>query len=284
MSKRPEIRSGRQAGFPYSLSRWTDVPAAKWDWFKENLTRGYMIAFDPTTAIPSRWSLRQDDTLGLIFWTKDPTNLIFERERFAGYNVKVHVTVTGWEEVEKGAPSLRNGANLLSMAASQFGPENVSWRFSPVPLVPDVVRRFDTILAMAAYGGLKNVYLSFLQANDLLPETRDEQERLNILTQVAELGQARGVRVLLCNEDRLLLKHQGIHPNLSSGICAPPEDFSLPGVAKPASEGCGCVLMVDPFTINESCTLGCTYCYAADKSLSDKKRNTVRRLPILGAQ
>jgi hypothetical protein len=276
------FRSGKAEGFAYSLSRWTDVPAAKWPWLLENLTRGYMIGFDPTTAVPARWSLRPDDVLGLVFWTKDPTNLIFDKNRLAGRPTKVHVTVTGWAEVEKGAPSLREGANKLAMAANVFGPENVSWRFSPVPIVPDVAERFDTILAMAAYAGLKSVYLSFLQENDLLPETRSEQERLNILAQVAELGSKRGVRVLLCNEDRLLAKHPGYHPNLGSGVCAPPEDFALEGRALPPSEGCGCVLMVDPFTINETCTMGCVYCYAADKTLADKKRNTTRRLPVVG--
>ena len=51
---------------------------------------------------------------------------------------------------------------------------------------------------------------------------------------------------------------------------------------KPPSEGCGCVLMADPFTINESCTFGCQYCYAADKSLAPKKRNTTKgHLPVV---
>lgn len=275
------IRSGKEAGFPYSLSRWTDVPVAKWAWLKEAMKEGRMIGFDPSTGVPAHWSLRPDDTLGLVFWTKDPTNLIFDNPQDRGYKIKVHVTVTGWEEVEKGAPSLRAGANSLGMAASVFKPENVFWRFSPVPMVPDVVERFDTILAMAAYHGLQRVYLSFLQDNDLMPETRTDQERINVLVQIAERAERRGVRVLLCNEDRFLLGHPELHPNLGSGVCAPPEDFSMQGLQKPPSEGCGCVLMVDPFTINETCTMGCSYCYAADKSLSPKRRNTTRSLPVV---
>lgn len=275
------LLSGKVEGLPYSLSRWTDVPAAKWPWLMESLAAKKMVGFDPRTAVPGVWSLHPDDTLGLIFWTKDPTNLIFDKNRLQDYRVKIHVTATGWEEVEKGAPNLRESANKLAMAASVYGPENVAWRFSPVPIVPDVVRRFDTILAMAAYGGLKSVFVSFLQANDLIPETRDEQERLNILAQMAELGQARGVRILLCNEDRVLAKYPDYHPNLGSGVCAPPEDFALPGLARSPSEGCGCALAVDPFTINESCTMGCLYCYAADKTLAGKKRNTTRHLNVV---
>lgn len=248
----------------------------------ESMKAGAMVAFDPTTAIPSWWSLRPEDTLGLLFWTKDPTNLLFDAKHFRDHKVKVHITATGWEEVEKGAPSLQHAASLVGMAAEEFGPENVTWRFSPVPIVPDVVERFDQIMRLASSVGIQSVYLSFLQTNDLMPETRSEQDRLNLLAQMAELGAPKNVRVLLCNEDRLLAQHGDLHPNLASGVCAPPEDFALEGRSLPPSEGCGCVLMVDPFTQNESCTLGCKYCYAANNETSAKKRNTTKfQLPLV---
>jgi hypothetical protein len=276
------LRSGREENLPYSLSRWTDVPAAKWDWFKESLREGFMEGFDPRTGVPSKWSLAPEDTLGLVFWTKDPWNLVMDQRLPRDFKVKIHVTVTGWEEVEKGAPTLLQGASGLKAASVIYGPENVTWRFSPVPLVPNVVERFGRILVHAADAGLKSVFLSFLQTNDLMAETRTDVDRLNILVQIAELGEKHGVKVLLCNEDRLLIGHPDAHANLASGICAPPEDFFLAGREKAPSEGCGCVLMVDPFTINETCTMGCKYCYAADVNLADKKRNTTKRsLPLV---
>jgi hypothetical protein len=277
------VQSGRQEGIPYSLSRWTDVPAAKWAWMKDAVKAKKLIAFDPRNAIPYEWSLKPDDTLGLVFWTKDPTNLIFDAPWLRDYSFHVHVTVTGWHEAEKGAPSLRQGTNALAMAASQLGPENVTWRFSPVPMVPDVVQRFETILAMASHHGIKTVYLSFLQTNDLMAETRSEQERMNVLVQIAEVAAQRNVHVYLCNEDRLLADcpdYEG-HPNLTSGVCVPPETWMLAGRNRPPSEGCGCVLMADPFTVNETCTMGCTYCYAADQTLAPRKRNTTRSLPVV---
>ena len=277
------IKSGKTEGLPYSLSRWTDVPGdpGKWAWFMGALHARRMMAFDPRTAIPAEWSLDPDDTLGLVFWTKNPSTLVAYRDLLAGYRVKVYVTVTGWHEVEKGAPSLRDGTDKLAIAADQFGPENVTWRFSPVPAVPDVVDRFASILPMARHYGVRSVYLSFLQANDLLPETRTEEERRDVLVQVAEVAARSGVRVYLCAEDRLLSGHPGLHANLASGVCAPPEDFALPNRERLPSEGCGCVLMVDPFTVNESCTMGCEYCYAGDRTLSTKKRNTTRNLPVV---
>lgn len=274
------VRNGLQAGFPYSLSRWTDVPAAKWDWFKASMDAGMMVAFDPTNGIPSRWSLKPEDTMGLVFWTKDPTNLIRDAAVLRRYPLRIHVTLTGWEEVEKGAPDLATGAELLADALRTFGPSVVTWRFSPVPQVSDAVERFEAIAEKVGPAGANRVFLAFLQENDRMPETRSADDRIWLMAKMAHIGEKFGIHVDLCNEDRTLA---GLNPhrNLSAGICAPPEDFALPAGKKAASEGCGCVLMVDPFTINESCTMGCTYCYAADQGLSSKKRNTTKGLPVV---
>lgn len=278
-----QLLSGRECGYAYSFSRWTDVSGSpdKWDWFRGAMQEGQMSGTDPVRGVHKMWSLRPEDTLGLVFWTKDPTNLVKGRDLLAGYRVRVHVTVTGWEEVEEGAPNRWEGALLLQSAVRAFGPERVTWRFSPVPLVPDVLGRFESLLRRAAAVGVRSVYLSFLQPNDRLPETRSEEERCSILTQMAEVAQSRDVQVRLCNEDRLLWGRPGLHLNLRPGVCAPPSDFALPDRDSPPYEGCGCILMVDHFTINEDCSMKCSYCYAGDQSLSPAKRNTTRKLPVV---
>lgn len=272
-----QLRSGKSEAVPYSLSRWTDVPAAKWAWFKASLADGEMLAFNPRDVIPSRWSLRPEDTHALVFWTKDPSNLIRDRRLFLGHRVHVHVTVTGWAEVEKGAPNLIEGTVLLQRTAMAFGAEHVSWRFSPVPALPDddVLDRFKRIAAVAAPAGVREAYVSFLQANDLFPEPRDKPSRIALLGKLAAVAAEFGVSVRLCNDDKMLT---GVDtaPNLSPGVCVPPEHFD----GAPTTEPCGCVIMADPFTINESCTFGCTYCYAADREVSSRKKNTTR-LPVL---
>ena len=274
----PKVLSGRELNFPYSLSRWTDVPIDKWEWFKSVMAQREMLGFHPEQMVPYRWSLRADDTLGFIFWTKDPTNVIWANLPEKGYKVKLHVTVTGWEEEEPGAPNLQTAANNLSMAYHVLGADSVIWRFSPIPILPqaDLISRFQLILARTSESEVKRVYTSFLQANDLMPETRSEMDRLNLLVQMGEVAQQYGVKVLLCNEDKLLAKHPDLHPNVSSGVCAPPEDFALPKRDKPSSEGCGCVLMVDPFNINESCRVGCKYCYVTDREGSPHRSDSSR--------
>lgn len=278
-----KVYSGLEKAYPYSLSRWTDVVGtpSKWDWLKEQLTAGYMLGFNPTTGVPVRWSLKPEETLGLIFWTRAPANLIKDAHLFREYKVKIHMTVTGWHEVERGAPSLEEGAQGLRQLVETFGPENVSWRFSPVPMVADVRERFAEILDIAANCSLKSVYLSFLQPNDRMPETRKPGERLTLLGDLADMAGQLGVEVRLCNEDRLLASAPSV-PNLCSGVCAPPQEFQLEGRNVPDAEGCGCVLMVDPFSINEACAFGCQFCYTADKSSANNKRNTTKPvLPVI---
>jgi len=285
------LRSGLAESLPYSLSRWTDVPAAKWPWFLDRMKAGYMEGFDPRTAIPAYWSLKPEDTLGLIFWTKNPENLIEYADLLRPYNLRVHVTITGWKEEEPGVPRWVDTATMARRLGVLFGWDRITWRFSPVPIGldrHDLLTRFDHIAwFMSPFqsvpgGGIKNVFLSFLQPNDRIGEDRGLAERVSLMREMATIAARWGMNVRLCNEDRTLLGVDGLPANLSPGVCAPPEDFSLPGIAKPPSEGCGCTLAVEAFTINESCAYGCRYCYAADETLSGRKRNTTKgHLPVV---
>ncbi len=265
--------SGRSEGLPYSLSRWTDVPAGKWRWFRNCLDQRSMIAIDPRTSIPHAWSLAPAEVLGLVFWTKDPSNLIIDQDLVKPYPIRINVTVTGWHEAEERAPDLENGGRLLAETVRAFGADHVTWRFSPVPVLPpvEVLGRFYRIASYAAEVGLRKVMLSFLQPNDRLPETRDASERCFILTMAASLVRPLGIEVQLCNEDQNTLAGQPFFPNLRTGICVDPRDF---GGSSLSTEACGCALMADPFGANEACTLNCTYCYAANSLLAPRRKDT----------
>lgn len=270
------LRSGLVEGVPYSLSRYTDLPAAKWGWFEGCLAAGQMIAFD-SSGVPSIWSLSPASTLALVFWTKNPSNLIASQLRLEPYKVLVHLTATGWREVEQGVPTIDEAGRLLIEAVKAFG--LVRWRFSPIPLLPAqmVVERFKYLLEYAHRAERKDVFVSFLQPNDTLPETRGVAERFELLNRLAEAAKPAGIEVVLCKDDRSFDDWQGARFEISP--CAPASDFMRGAVTL---ESCACVAMVDPFTVNEACSYRCQYCYAGDKTLAPRKRNSVRgSLPVL---
>lgn len=277
------IRSGLEESVPYSLSRWTDVPDAKWGWFLASLDAGRMQAFDPRTGTPDWWSLSPEDTHSLVFWTKTPKNLVRNFDRLAPYKIKAHVTITGWTEVEHAAPSIEEATEWACRLSDKIGKDNLTWRFSPVPLLdndskPSLFSRFESI-ASKIHRHTTTVFLSFLQLNDLIPETRDDGDRSLVMDELGYIAKQFKLQVRLCNADASEYPWAAGPGNLSRGVCVPCE--SVDGGPVPVSEKCGCAIMVDPFTINETCTMGCEYCYAADKTLSAKKRNTTRGLPVL---
>lgn len=266
------IRAGRSEGLLYSLSRWTDLPAAKWGWFRQRLDNGWMLGIDPRTGMPGLWSLKPDDVLGMVFWTKDPTNLIEDSALLKEFPLVVHLTLTGWTEVELGAPNIEEGLRRMAELVEVFGADRVVWRFSPIPMVPEVVDRFNHVAKEAKKMGLSRVYVAFLQDNDLMLDIRSKQTRQDLLCHMVDAG----LEVLVCNEDRAL---DGLQESkkLHYGVCEDGSRFTDGKFAEPKTEGCGCALSVDPFTINESCSMGCFYCYAADRSLAGERRDTTRK-------
>ena len=243
------IKSGLEQKLPYSLSRWTDLPATKWTWFEKCLQEQRFIGVDPRSGIPCLWSLKPEDTLGLIFWTRDSTNLVENKKLLDPYQLVIHFTLTGWHEEERAAPGIEKGLEILARTVDAFGPERVVWRFSPIPSVPDVLERFHKISSQAEKMGLKEVFVSFLQTNDQVKEYRPPNIQLALL---GLLESRTSMKVSLCNETSL--------PYLGKAVCEDGTRFSK----DPSSESCGCCLAVDAFTSNETCRFGCSYCLDPD--------------------
>lgn len=188
----------------------------------------------------------------------------------------IHMTLTGWHEVEHGAPSIERGLDSMQRLVNIFGAENVVWRFSPVPAVDDTVARFERIARSVEALGVNRLYVAFLQPNDLMPEERPVEARQELLRAMAETT---GLVIQVCQADKTLVGFS-LHttPNVRYGVCEDGRHFSSPEVCEFLTEDCGCALAVDPFTITEGCSMGCSYCYSADKSISFCKRDTTGAL------
>jgi hypothetical protein len=265
------IYSGKCEQFPYSLSRWTDIAGSKskWTWFKSCLADQQMVAFDPKTATPKVWSLVPEDTLGLVFWTKNSRTLIQNKRLLEPYKVVVNLTITGWFEAEEGVPNFYKAGKLLTDTSETF---KTYWRFSPIPLLPIEILlfRFQHLLAYASLAKLNQVLVSFIQPNDKVQETRSLQERFDILNMLAEKAEKVGIKVVLCADDVSFKGYKGAIFETSPCVYSTDFDYTV------KMEKCGCVSMVDPFTVNEACEYNCDYCYSGYKNFSKEKRDTTQ--------
>lgn len=268
-----KLHTGTQTGFSYGFSRYTEVPGdpSRWSWFLERLKEGHFLGVHPVTGVPVLWSLRPEDTEELIFWTKNPVGLIESahllREEFP---LSIHVTVTGNDSsLERSVPSPERAAQLLEQIVSIYGSHFVTWRISPyvpgegrIPL-PDLFERM-------ASTGVTRVAVSFYQEH---PGGSKEgsrfslslQEKVQFWEEISTLAKKHRMLAFLCKDDEI------VSPK-SVGICTPT-------ARNQRDSGCGCSLSVDAFTATESCVYGCVYCYAVDRNLAPKRRNTL--LPLL---
>lgn len=269
-----KIWSSRAENLPLSFSRWSDISgdADKWAFFERALAAGSVVAFDPRDAIPKRWSLRPEDVSELILWTKSPSRLLLGLTSVSPLVdllpvLKVHVTITGWREVEPRVPALEVVA-LETKRLALMGID-VTWRFSPVPLLESeqVRGRFASIAARLG-GWVPVVFVSFLAENEFVPETRGASECGALVDDLARIAAGEGIELRLCADD-------------AATTCSAPRGVCAPARSGAKTSPCGCGLAVDPFSFNESCDLGCRYCFVLNREMSPRKRNTTKlRLPI----
>ena len=60
-----------------SASRRTDIPALYWEWFQKRLQEQYVLVRNPLNLHQvSRISLRPEVVDGLVFWTKNPEQML----------------------------------------------------------------------------------------------------------------------------------------------------------------------------------------------------------------
>jgi hypothetical protein len=256
------IRSGKSEGFAYHFSRYTDGPATFWHRFEAWLHAGRWTGFDSRDVLPCVWSTKPEDTLEWVFWSKNPSQLLKHRHLLNEYEFTLNFTLTGWEEVEHGAPNLERGLDLLCKSVDSLGPSRVIWRFSPIPLdMP--LDRFEAVCKRVSEHGLHRVFLNFLDDNSYVPETRSMDAKRKLLLSLKAIGETHGIVPLLCanNQDPIPCER---------GVCSvsPGSEERMP---------CGCTHSVDAFAMNAPCAYRCGYCYV------DGTAETGRgKLPLIG--
>jgi hypothetical protein len=266
-----------------SASRRSDIPAFYSRWFLRRLEEGYCEWIHPFTGKTGRVSLRPEDCLALVFWTRNPAPLFpaLRDLRSSGHFPFFHFTVTGYPKpLESHNPELALSLRRLRELAERVGPESVIWRYDPIVVSSRTPVAFHleqfASLARGLEGATRRVYFSFV---DLYGKTRQNFERLsrqhgigflepdalerrNLVLRLRDLAVRHGMTLHACCEDEL------VGEGVEQGRCIDLEWIRRlrPEVRerlqrRPSRQQCGCTESVD-IGAYDTCAFGCCYCYA----------------------
>lgn len=283
-----------------SVSRRTDIPAFYPEWFMNRVRAGYCIVANPFNAAQVSYvSLKPQDVIGFVFWTRNPRPLIKFLPELDKSNYKYYFqnTIIGYpREIDPSCPCVHTAVRTLKELSGLIGKKRVVWRYDPVVLSNKTsqawhIRQVD-FLMKTLHGYVRRLIISFIDpyrktkirmrketsdSFELEPGAFDAQAYDEIAQYIGERARKYGLEVQSCAES-IDLERYGI----THGKCV---DETLFGARAQSSralkkdpaqrEACGCVVSKD-IGVNNSCLFGCVYCYATgslEAALKNFKRH-----------
>lgn len=277
-----------------SASRRTDIPNYYPEWFIKHLKEGFFYVRNPVnTHQISKINVSEETLDGIVFWTKNPENMMKYLNELERYSYYFQFTLTGYgQDIEPGLPDKRTVLLPLFKKLSQkVGRERVIWRYDPILFQSRYnfeyhVKTFSEI-AENLKGYTNRVVISFLDKYAKIKKNMDELEvrepghsvLFALAEKFSEIAEKNQMFIESCAEE-MDLEHIGIR----HGRCIDKElieqisGYRLGGKKdKNQREECGCMESIDIGTYN-TCKNGCKYCYA---SFSRKRiQETIRLYDI----
>lgn len=226
----------------------------------------------------SRITLSPEAVDCIVFWTKDPLNMMDKLEKLEamGYHYYFQFTLTPYgPDIERNLRKKEDIAQTFRQLSNYLGKDRVLWRYDPIILNHELtleyhLKKFDTMCA-ELYGFTKICTISFVDAyhklnksvkEHMLREISDE-EMHRLASGFSEIGGGYGIEIKACCE-RLDLSGDGVKPAscIDKEIVESISKRSVP-VQRDRNQrpGCGCVKSSDIGVYN-TCRNGCIYCYA----------------------
>lgn len=159
-----------------SASRRTDIPNYYMDWFLRRIREGYVDVRNPINPHQiSRIALSPSVVDCIVFWTKNPENMLPHLGELAAYPYYVQFTLTSYgRDIEPNLPDKKDRLIPTFQAlSSKIGKERVVWRYDPIFLN----QRYTVSYHLAAFseiarrlrGYTERVVISFI---DLYAKTK----------------------------------------------------------------------------------------------------------------
>ena len=267
-----------------SVSRRTDVPNYYSDWFINRLKEGFLYVRNPmNTHQISRINLSPEVIDCIVFWTKNPANMLGKLEYLQDYAYYFQFTLTGYgRDIEPNLPDKRKELiPAFQKLSEKIGKEKVIWRYDPILLSDKYtadyhLRAFEEIAGNLA-GYTEKAVISFV---DLYEKTwrntrglgirlATEKEMMGLAAEMAQIASKYNLEIESCAEQWDFQK-----VGIQQGSCIDKKLIErivgcrLTGQKdKNQRKECGCFESVEVGAYN-TCLNGCRYCYA---NFSDEK-------------
>ncbi len=262
-----------------SASRRTDIPAFYSDWFIKRLEEGFVLVRNPVNAhLISRISLKTEVVDFIVFWTKNPENMLSRLGCLNNFHIPYYFlfTVTSYgQSLEKKLPSKSVIIDTFKRLSDKIGKERVIWRYDPVLLTPEIDlnyhRRFFEFTVKKLEGYTDRCIVSFL---DMYKKCRKNLKGFNVIdldddkmreigAVISQIARSYNIQVQTCAEE-IDLSGWGI----TRGKCIDDALISKITGRKTTSKkdksqraACNCVESADIGSYN-TCIHNCLYCYA----------------------
>lgn len=276
-----------------SASRRTDIPAFYAKWFLNRLREGFCHWINPFGGQVHRVSLRPEDCLALVFWTRNPKPLMphLNPLRQQGHRFYFHFTINDYpESYESHTPPVEQAITTFRELSDCISPELTFWRYDPIllsELTPESchLQRFEFLCRQLA-GYTQRCYFSFVDfygktERNLRRVERGQAlsfrrpslgERRSLAQCLKDIAASSGITLFSCCGDGL------VGEGIEKGHCIDSEvvtrlrpESSLEVKPAPTRQGCGCVEATD-IGAYDTCIYGCAYCYATNSRSAGLRR------------
>jgi len=265
-----------------SVSRRNDIPRFFYRQFFGSWRQGE-ITYDAGYGRRYTVSLKQEDVLGFIFWSKDFSSFLAEKDfraLISENNAIFHYTINDCPELEPGVAPLASRLDTLRRLAERVGPERVVWRFDPIckyslkkGVEKDNAAAFFSLLPRVKETGVNRCHFSFISLYKkvlLRDNVRflpiPSSEKLALAAAMLQSARNEGMGLYCCCGESIIDQIQGIGRArcIDQDLLETTDRFGIHRKLKkkPTRDGCGCYESRDIGSYSTSCPHGCLYCYA----------------------
>ena len=282
-----------------SVSRRTDIPNYYSDWFFNRIKAGYLYVKNPVDPHQvSLIDLSPEVIDCIVFWTKNPENMLKRLDEIKAYQYYFQFTITGYgRDIEPGIPDKNKMVIPTFKGLSEkIGKDRMIWRYDPI-LINDKYTADYHISAFAKIakelrGYTDKVIISFIH---LYEKTKKNTRELNLIMPDKEEKYQLAAKMKRISENNRLVmetcaEEKGFEAiGIPSGCCI--DQTLIESLIECAVKGkkdknqrqrCGCFESVDIGTYH-TCRNGCRYCYAnfSEKQVQDHSMRYDPYAPLL---